>query len=544
MAEQVIPHPKRATPPDRWLRVARATSDDRPRPRWHRPATVIALLSVLAGASVLLRLEGLHTWFWMDEGISVGISSHPLAEIPGLLRQDGSPPLYYILLHGWMRLFGSSPTSTHALSLLMAVGMVPVSYWAARSLFGARAGWMAAGMIAISPYLSDYSTETRMYTMVALLALVTTAAFVHAFAFRRRRYLPVFIASLTLLLYTHNWGLYLGLAAAVAVGPCFLAATDRALVLRDAAVAFGVAAVLILPWVPTLLFQARHTGAPWSPTPTVRDMFSAMAQIMGDVHERTLVALILGAGGVIGRLVLRPRTRDGSVALALVVIVAVTLGAGWVASQVKPAWSPRYFVVFFPAVVLLAALGLSRAGKLGLVALAMIVLFWVEPLGRLTGQRPVMRLDAKAIDRSLADAVAPELRANDVVVAMQMEELPVLHHYLRRDLRFATTSGVVADPAVADWSGALERSRTATPQDGLTPLLDGMVVGNRILLVCARDLEQAPDVPWFRLMGVHCAQWRAGLAADRRFVSRPVDALRGLGQEAAELTLLFEKTSP
>ena len=38
----------------------------------------------------------------MDEGIAVGISSHSLSAIPGILRYDGSPPLYYLLLHVWM----------------------------------------------------------------------------------------------------------------------------------------------------------------------------------------------------------------------------------------------------------------------------------------------------------------------------------------------------------------------------------------------------------------------------------------------------------
>ena len=41
----------------------------------------------------------IHARFWIDEGLSVGIASHPLVDIPGVLRQDGSPPLYYLLLN-------------------------------------------------------------------------------------------------------------------------------------------------------------------------------------------------------------------------------------------------------------------------------------------------------------------------------------------------------------------------------------------------------------------------------------------------------------
>ena len=59
----------------------------------------------------------LDTGYWIDEAISVGIASHPLTEIPGALRQDGSPPLYYLLLHEWMALVGTGEEETRALSL-------------------------------------------------------------------------------------------------------------------------------------------------------------------------------------------------------------------------------------------------------------------------------------------------------------------------------------------------------------------------------------------------------------------------------------------
>ena len=58
-----------------------------------------AALADLLLVSLYLRTRSLYASFWIDEGLSVGISSHPLLDIPGVLRQDGSPPLYYVLLH-------------------------------------------------------------------------------------------------------------------------------------------------------------------------------------------------------------------------------------------------------------------------------------------------------------------------------------------------------------------------------------------------------------------------------------------------------------
>src|SRR5689334_4397780 len=65
-------------------------------------------LGALVIVSLLLRTSELGIGFWIDEGLSVGIADRPLADIPDALRKDGSPPLYYMLLHFWLDLAGSS----------------------------------------------------------------------------------------------------------------------------------------------------------------------------------------------------------------------------------------------------------------------------------------------------------------------------------------------------------------------------------------------------------------------------------------------------
>ncbi len=248
-------------------------------------------LAALLSVSLLLRLEGMAVSLWLDEGISIGIADHPLGDIPGLLVQDGSPPLFYLLLNGWMHLFGDGAVAVRSLSLLAALAMVPVAYWAGRSLFGTRAGWMAAALAATSPYLTLWGREARMYTLLALLALVCVTAFVHAFAFARRRWLPALVVSLALVLYTHNWSLYLAAAAVLAAIGFAVQRPDTRQALGDVAQAFAGVGLLYAPWVPTLLRRVDSTGAPWSPVPVVRETVSALGSVLGD--ERVLVALLM-----------------------------------------------------------------------------------------------------------------------------------------------------------------------------------------------------------------------------------------------------------
>src|ERR671933_312254 len=96
------------------------------RPAWEVKARAVsrarvavpAGLGLLVLLSLLLRTPQLGIGFWIDEGLSVGIADRPITDIPGVLRQDGSPPLYYSLLHVWIRVFGTSEAAARTLSLL------------------------------------------------------------------------------------------------------------------------------------------------------------------------------------------------------------------------------------------------------------------------------------------------------------------------------------------------------------------------------------------------------------------------------------------
>src|SRR5438270_2175517 len=95
-----------------------------------------AVILLLTAVSVYMRTRQIGGQFWMDEGLSVGISSHSLTAIPGVLHHDGSPPLYYLLLHIWMSISGNSETSTHWLSLVFALLTIPAGAWVAWMLWG------------------------------------------------------------------------------------------------------------------------------------------------------------------------------------------------------------------------------------------------------------------------------------------------------------------------------------------------------------------------------------------------------------------------
>src|SRR4051794_777088 len=300
----------------------------------------LALLALLMAASLLLRVWRLDVGYWIDEGISVGIASHGAAQIPGVLGQDGSPPLYYLLLHEWIELVGTGEAATRSLSLLFAIATVPVAWWAGAAIFDRRVAVYAAAGAAGCPFLTYYAQETRMYSLVVVLSLLASAAFVLAFVRGDRGKLWLLGGSLVLLLYTHNWGLFL--AAGMGIAWLMLRRAGRVSGRDGLLVAAGVA-LLYLPWVPTLLSQAAHTGARWAERPSPLELLDVPGAVFGQVAGPLLAIAALAAA--------RRRPPDDA-ARVLLTIGALAAALAFAASQFQPAWTTRYLAVVLAPLLL------------------------------------------------------------------------------------------------------------------------------------------------------------------------------------------------
>ena len=501
-----------------------ATTAPRSRPAVRVPAVTRAKLAGPAalGALVLLalflRTRELGIGFWIDEGLSVGISDRPIGDIPDALRLDGSPPLYYLLLHVWMSVAGTSEEAVRALSVVFGLVAVPVAWWAARMLFGTRSGWMAAVLAATSPFLTQYAQEARMYALTVLLSLIASAAFARTVAFEgdRRPWAIGFAAAFAAMLYTHNWALFFG-AACGAIWLSLLFRTrgpERRDLLINGAIGFGGAVLLYLPWVPITLYQAAHTGAPWARAPTVVSLLAVPGRMLGQLAQ---IALLLTAGAGLAGLFARRAGRlspRGRAAACLLAISVMTVLLAWVASQVSPAWATRYLAVAVGPLLLALAAGLGHAGKLGIVGL-------VVAAGLAVSDTPP---DDKSNVREVADAIAPSLAPGDLVVSTQPEQVPVLEYYLPDGLRFATLTGEVRDTGVTDWRDGPERLGATSAERDLAPLLDRLKPGRRVVLVTPifADLRRW-QAPWTELVRLRSGEWRQHLGNDERFAVSNVE---------------------
>ena len=75
----------------------------------------IAAIGIVVAIAVVMRFAT-TAHLWLDEALTVNIAGLPLRKLPTALRHDGSPPLYYAMLHEWMRVFGTSDANCACLA--------------------------------------------------------------------------------------------------------------------------------------------------------------------------------------------------------------------------------------------------------------------------------------------------------------------------------------------------------------------------------------------------------------------------------------------
>ena len=148
-----------------------------------RVARVHPVVLVLGSVAVVVGI-GLRFWaptpLWLDEALSVNIARLPVGQIPRALAHDGAPPLYYLMLHVWMALFGQSDVAVRALSGIISVISLPFFWVAGRRLGGRAVAWVTFFLALSSPFAINYATTARMYSLMILWSLLGFLALTRA----------------------------------------------------------------------------------------------------------------------------------------------------------------------------------------------------------------------------------------------------------------------------------------------------------------------------------------------------------------------------
>jgi 4-amino-4-deoxy-L-arabinose transferase-like glycosyltransferase len=383
---------------------------------------------VLLGAVLRFPTLGQQS-FWFDEATTWQIVAHGLGHVFHQVPQtESTPPLYYVLLWLWSRVFGLSEAGLRSLSAVFGTATIVVMWAICRRLTSERVGLLAALVTAVNPFLVWYSQEARAYSLLLLASALSLLALIAALQSPTPRRVLLWGLSCALSLLAHYY-------AAVAIVPEALwlavALRRRGLLTVDR-IALGLAPIVVVAGaqLPLMIHQndgragyiANSGSLPYRVIQMFKqDLIGEGQPVKGLLTAICAVAVVLALGVLVRRASREERMAAvtplvvGLGGVVLAVIAAKVATDYFNTRNLLPTWAPLLTVVAL-------GLGASGAGRWGALGTAMIVavgLFCVfnvvtNPLY----QRQDWRGAARVIGRTTA---APRAIVSDIHSEVPLE---------------------------------------------------------------------------------------------------------------------------
>ncbi len=343
---------------------------------WWVGLTTILLLAVL------MRLWSINKEsFWADEGWTMVLSHGPtLSRVIQTMVNDQHPPLYFALFHYWTLLVGNSEIVSRLFSAFWSLIGVALVYRLGADWFSRQAGALGALFMAFANLDLMMAQETRHYTQMATLAMLSTIFYLRYVRRPTRLWGIGWWAATVALMYTHYLGAFILLIQLLHF--LFLVRPFRRV--ADLFVRWALIGLAWLPWGFVFIAQSlvRYTNpilyrSALSNTPDT--VVTIRSNVLGAHFGLTGGLLLLGLAYLsysgLNRLpAIRFRPALPTSYLALWVILPV--GIMFAINSRYEIVTPRNFLLILPAVAVLIGHGLTnleRTARLFIVVILIVI---------------------------------------------------------------------------------------------------------------------------------------------------------------------------
>ena len=316
----------------------------------------------------------------LDEAQSLFQTNRDILGMINLVGQDVHVPLYHTLLHYWQVIFGNDIFTARMLSLLFFVLTIPMVYILASYIFNRKVGLFAAFLVTISPFLSWYGSEARMYSMLAFITVFHQFTFMKLYREGKSADWVWFTITAILGVYTHYFFAFVLLAEVVFYGMYrHEFAAKKALRKFIISAMFVIAA--IMPW----LYYVKSLGAasntkPNLGEPTSIDLFNTYSQFIFGFQVDALNTVIVSLWPIIVLMAFfalqKNRTITKETIFFVIAATAPVIGAFIISVTIRPFYQSRYLIVALPALLIIISWVISiypRAVALILRAVLIVV---------------------------------------------------------------------------------------------------------------------------------------------------------------------------
>jgi len=319
---------------------------------------------------------------WRDEAFSVLVASRPLSAFIGKLAFE--TPLYYIVLHYWMKLFGTTELAVRSLSLVaFALATVVMIFWAESMFKKHWLSWYVPILFFTNPMLLYYAFEARFYGWVIFLSTLSLYAFT-------KESWRLWIVATILGFYTHTYFLFIPFVQVIyylRMHSRLLKQKNWALAIKDPFMGAGAISLLCMsPWLLKIAAEASRLKQSWY-YPVDLKLVTSVLGNMFIGYEGTpwyvwqyMPFVTLGFLFIFYLAMKNSHRRQRNLYILLTAIVPLIVVVG--ISFIKPLFVNRYFLYVTIAQVLLIAYAIENISheltKKAVAAIILGLVVWVN----------------------------------------------------------------------------------------------------------------------------------------------------------------------
>lgn len=323
-------------------------------------------ISVLIGGFLRFYKIGVRS-IWLDEAITAQVSSQSIWDIIANRASTGiHPPLYFIIMHFWIKIFGDSEVSIRSFSAIFSILCIYLIYKIASKIFDRTTGVISSFLFSLSPFYIYFGQEARMYPMVTFFVLFSFYALIKGIEDRKN--IILLTISNILALYTHIFSAFMVLAQNLYV---LMTSFKNKKLLKKWILSQFIVLILISPW----LYVIIQNRTPELYQGAQRVSFISLAHIFLEVslgagravfNNKVLVALFFMLLFILG--VLPPWERKKEL-LFLLLYTLFPILLLLIFSVKKSFFSARYISIFVPGYLIILGRGIRSLRHYSVVLL-------------------------------------------------------------------------------------------------------------------------------------------------------------------------------
>lgn len=411
----------------------------------------LIVLLVILSIGLFLRIYDLGSEsIWLDERVSVSVASLNLSDIFFLVGGEISPPLYNIILHWWINLFGDSEFSIRLPSVIFGFLSIFMIYKIGNQLFDKDVGLLSSLLLGLSVFHIRYSQEARTYSLSALLTLLSIYFFIRLLEEKSHKILIGYTLASILLMYSHIYGLFIIISQNIYLIVLFFLSKElfRLNIKRWILTQF-LLIILFIPWIKILIALTFGVvkGGLWIPTPSLLSIVKSFGAYSSRSILLSLLFLFLltfslikyeGTGSNTDRRNIFKSIKSYYRRIRLLNINETLLLWVWLLTPIilpftislfsTPIYTTKYTIVASPAFFLLIAKGISNINH---KYLKVIVISIIIVLSLVYIQRYYTKID-KEQWRDVANYVDTNAKNDDLLLFNASYCQTVFDYYSKR----------------------------------------------------------------------------------------------------------------